>query len=660
MSPLSSDWAPFLKKIVFFSTFSEEELAGIAKKMSLLALAKNVVLFRQGDAGDAMYIVRSGRLRVIQTQNGQEKPTSYISRGESVGEMSLLTGEPRADTVVVDATSELLVLQKKDFDALLNAMPSMALHLSAILSHRLLESTTKNRTAPTQAAKIYPVMSGAPLAYRAIFSVNLAISLTEQTRRRVLLLDLSEEDSGLMAMSLGQRPVRLSEKSLRGEDLQSPEILQKLMVRHPSGLELLSLPLAFLEGKLFNAIYPFLSLLRQQYGVTLILLPPKLTPASRILLEESDTLLYVERDVLTPQDTELLMALNYMQAQDTLWRVKLTEGSGRITRGPVRYHIPWSAAPGREKLDTGQIFLGERAPDAQRMVDRLARALSGLRIGLAMGSGAAYGYTMIGMLKVLERNGIYPDVVSGTSIGALIGAFYAAGKSPAELEEIAAGITKQKIWAMADFTLPRQGLILGGGVLRFLKTILKETTFEDLVLPFACVATDIVTGEEVVLRDGKVADAVRGSLSLPFFFQPYFYKGRYLVDGGLVNPVPTSVVASMGANVIISVNLTAKPSGKKVPWFRYKRRYHNWRGPNIFEVMIKTIYTMQFEIAQSRAEIAHVVLAPDMSRYTWSEFHKSSELIKIGEEVMEESLPKVKSLLPLYTDFCRVPLHYKK
>jgi NTE family protein len=167
-----------------------------------------------------------------------------------------------------------------------------------------------------------------------------------------------------------------------------------------------------------------------------------------------------------------------------------------------------------------------------------------------------------------------------------------------------------------------------------------------------------MSGAEVVLKDGKVADAVRGSLSLPFFFQPFFLNGRYLVDGGLTNPVPTSVATAMGANILISVNLTAKPSDKHMAGFRNRRRYSSsyMKGPNILEVMMKTIYTMQFEIAHARAELSHVVLAPDMSHFAWSDFHRAPDIIKIGEAMMEETMPKIKTLLPLYSDHCRVPL----
>src|ERR1019366_2534961 len=132
--------------------------------------------------------------------------------------------------------------------------------------------------------------------------------------------------------------------------------------------------------------------------------------------------------------------------------------------------------------------------------------------------------------------------------------------------------------------------------------------------------------------------------------------GHFLVDGGLVNPVPTSVVANMGADVLISVNLTAKPSLRR-GIARQKQFFPLApRSPGIPEVFFKMLYTMQYEIAQARTEIAHVVIAPDMRDFLWTDFHRSEEILKIGEAAAEEAVKKVKSLLPFFADYCRGPL----
>ena len=650
MSPISIEWIPFLRKIFFFSTFSEEELSRLLEQMRLLSLPKGAVLYRQGDPGDALYIVYSGRLRLTQSDEGQEQTLAYLGRGEHLGEMSLLTGQTRPNEATADSTVELLVLYKKDFDPLLREIPTMAVHISRVLSHRLLE-TTKAKAGGPPTSKIFSLISPLPMEDKVVFSVSLALALVEQTHKKVLLLEVAEREGGVIGKALGLAPVPVDDESLRQDDLQTPETLERLTVFHPSGLELITLPLALLEGRLYNALYPFLSLLRKNYDYTLLAMPPRMTRSVRAVMEESDKILFVDKDSAAPGSAEIMEQVTGVIFAKKLFWIQLLEKSVAAA-GNAHFSLPW---PGAGKGNSP--FLPEEATASRRAMGRLARQFGKLRVGLALGSGAAFGYVIIGMLRVLEKHGIYPDILAGTSMGALVGSFYASGKSPDEMEQIALSITKRKLLSLADITLPWQGLILGRQVLGFLKSILGEATFDQMQIPFACVATDIMTGEEVTLQQGKVAEAVRASISLPFYFQPYFTQGRFLVDGGLVNPVPTSTIAAMGADILISVNLTTKPTNRRFLRHRDRRRQSSayWKGPNILEVIMKTIYTMQFGIAQTRSEIAHLVLSPDLSQYTWADFHRSAEIIKIGEASMEEAIPKVKSHLPCFSDYCKVP-----
>jgi NTE family protein len=212
---------------------------------------------------------------------------------------------------------------------------------------------------------------------------------------------------------------------------------------------------------------------------------------------------------------------------------------------------------------------------------------------------------------------------------------------------------------MADPILPRTGLIRGNGVLNFLRSYLGDKTFKDLHLPFACVATDIQTGKEIILDRGNVAEAVRASLSLPFFFQPYYLDKRYLVNGELVNPIPTSITISQNANIIISANLTSKAGERRVPsmigWWR-RHIPSILRGPSIPEIMLKTIYIMQYEISQARSEISHVVMNIKSHDLLWWDLDRAKEMIHMGEATAEEVLPKIKSLLPFFADSCQVRL----
>jgi NTE family protein len=183
-----------------------------------------------------------------------------------------------------------------------------------------------------------------------------------------------------------------------------------------------------------------------------------------------------------------------------------------------------------------------------------------MKIGYALGGGAARGLSHIGVLKVLEEHGIFPDIVTGTSMGALVGALYAGGIKITDIEQFALRLDFKRLMLLADMTLPIHGLIGGKRVISLLKSIIGDLTFSQLKYDFACVATDIKTGEQVVLREGSLIEAVRASISLPGIFTPVRINGRYLVDGGLINEVPVSVCREMGAGYVIGVNVIPEPS----------------------------------------------------------------------------------------------------
>lgn len=181
------------------------------------------------------------------------------------------------------------------------------------------------------------------------------------------------------------------------------------------------------------------------------------------------------------------------------------------------------------------------------------------KIGYALGGGAARGLSHIGVLKILDEYGVSPDLIVGTSMGALIGALYASGLKARDIEEVVLELDWKRLVLLADVGLPTRGMIQGKRVISLLQSILGDMTFSQLKHDFACVATDIATGEQVILHDGSLIDAVRASISIPGIFTPVLVDDRYLVDGGLVNEVPVSVCRAMGADYVIGVNVLPEP-----------------------------------------------------------------------------------------------------
>lgn len=265
------------------------------------------------------------------------------------------------------------------------------------------------------------------------------------------------------------------------------------------------------------------------------------------------------------------------------------------------------------------------------------------KVGLALGSGAARGLAHIGVLKVLEKADIRIDYVAGTSAGAAVGALYARGMSAAQVERLVLDrVDWKKLAFLIDLTLPRTGFITGKRLIDQMKKVAGgDLDFADLEIPFACVATDIDSGEEVVFREGSVLEAVRASISIPAVFTVASSEGRYLVDGGLVNPVPVSVVREMGADFIIAVSVLPA---------RFDRRPGPGEGTvterhGILNVLIHSLYIAIHSMALSCLEGAEIRIQPQVSHIGPGEFHRARELILHGEMAAQAAIPEIKSKL---------------
>lgn len=301
------------------------------------------------------------------------------------------------------------------------------------------------------------------------------------------------------------------------------------------------------------------------------------------------------------------------------------------------------------------------------------------KIGLALGSGVARGWAHIGVLRALERYGFKPDIVAGTSVGALIGGAYLAGRLDT-LEAWVRALTKVKVVSYLDFRVRGGGMIGGSRLVEAMQQHLGNTRIEDLPVPFVAIATDLVTGHEVWLRSGSLVDAMRTSFSLPGAFEPMLMNHRWLVDGALVNPVPVSACMAMGAQMTIAINVNADIIGKqrrngssipsiagfdllqeiekvKAPGSRSKlsalaRRVFRREPsqPSMFGVMISSLGIVQDRITRSRlaGEPPDVHITPRLGHVGLFEFDRADEIIAEGEAAVERALPDLRDALAIF------------
>src|SRR5256885_1526323 len=274
-----------------------------------------------------------------------------------------------------------------------------------------------------------------------------------------------------------------------------------------------------------------------------------------------------------------------------------------------------------------------------RSVQAFGRSISGIpvsapassipSIGLALGGGFARGIVHVGVLKVLEEEGIPVSFVAGTSVGALIGAAYCSGVTPDELEGIAARV---RFRDLARWTLSRYGFATNQRMISFLNNILKVKTFEELRMPLAITATDFASGEGVVFRTGPLADPVRASCAYPGVFLPVMVNGRLLVDGMLAHSLPTRPVREMGADRVIAVSL--------------RSRWADGDGPkHIFDVIGQCFSIAQDMSCTHSKQCADLVIEPDVTGYRYDDFERSSELVALGESVTRAAIPEIRKWL---------------
>ena len=297
------------------------------------------------------------------------------------------------------------------------------------------------------------------------------------------------------------------------------------------------------------------------------------------------------------------------------------------------------------------------------------------KLGIALSGGAARGWAHIGVLRAFEEAGLRPDIVAGTSVGAVVGGAYVAGMLD-NLEAFARGLTRRRVFGLLDLNFAGSGLIAGNRLSKLLEAQLQDRRIEDLAQKFVCVATELGTGHEIWLSRGRMVEAMRASYALPGVFQPIRLNNRWLVDGALVNPVPVSVCRALGANVVIAINLTGESFGRGTViqdhsaeaitedvidstsgtplGSQHARRILRRQliggehgPPGISSVMVEAFNIIQDRIARSRlaGDPPDVLMSPKLGRIGLFEFHRAAEAIEIGYETSRKMAAEIREIV---------------
>lgn len=250
------------------------------------------------------------------------------------------------------------------------------------------------------------------------------------------------------------------------------------------------------------------------------------------------------------------------------------------------------------------------------------------KVALVLGGGAVRGFAHVGVIKVLEAQGIVPDVVVGTSAGSVVGALYAAGYTGFDLQKVAFRLDEDSV---GDWAIPDRGFIKGEALQNFINKAVRNQPIEKLKKSFAAVATDLQSGEMTVFQRGNTGQAVRASSSVPGVFQPVGINGREYVDGGLTSPVPVKVARGMGVDVVIAVDISARPRAARVE--------------GVTDVILQTFGIMGQSISSHELPLADVLIRPNTVGFGSADFTKKHEAILEGEKAAQAAIPLIRQKL---------------
>lgn len=619
---------------LLFSALPESALERIRCVVQTRHYAAGEIILNEGEMRGELFIIVSGNPLVVgRDWHGQLRTLARLGPGECFGELSMLSGEPASATVEAASDTELWVLSHADFVAVADDYPKLSQNLSALLAERLRASNERYLNA--QQAQLITLLAPDASAWAFWLSYHLTLSVAKHTRQPVALLDLSGRAKDSVAAapsmrSLPEAPEGALAWGVADESMAAVADLQVIAFESADASRMEAPVTAALDQLRDRARYVF-----AYVGPDDLAAQPALhqADATLVLVHESNAGSVTPGLAASPEQDDRQTTIVLISDERRASTV------GDVTRARASLGSQWRAVHvipgGVQAFDTEPL----EAPWSSHAVDRLARSVAGLAVGLALGGGGAKGYAHIGVVKGLQRAGVPLDYIVGCSIGAPLAAGVAAGWSPDEIKNNLDSISR-KVFRP---TLPFLSILTSRSIRSELRNLAPDQRFEDLATPLGIVAVDIETGEEVLLRSGLVWQAMLASMAYPGIYEPVHLDDRYLVDGAVLNPVPVSAAVTLGADVIISSGFGASPEDRDAQ----SQATRKARRPLILGTIARSLEIMQSKIGRESSARADVAIQSVFEEKPGLlDFKAGRELSGVGEKAVERALPKLRSVLP--------------
>lgn len=577
----------------FFEGVSDDLLDAASARLERRLFPAGSLILAEGDRRSEMYVLASGCAEALLVdRQGVERVVSAIGAGETIGEMSLLTGSPASATVRAVEDVELLVLREGDLGALEDEIPELRRNLITTLAARLARVT--RLAVQEEPGRVIALEDGGG---PDVLGYALAASIAWHCRAPTVLVVLGKQPSPRLSglATLGPKP------PFRG--MQGP------------GADLL------VSADLEDSFGP------QLFASTL----EELTRAFDYVLVQ------VPQTWAGPPIGFPRVRLGAFDSPDGGLAVDPESGAASSGREQFVRMPPFTPADFRS-LEQGLLPAGTAAGAA---VAKIARELTKLRVGVALGAGSMRGYAHIGALHALERLGVPIDCLAGTSIGATVAALYAHFGEVDRVAELLDGIGAR----MFRPTLSRRSLLSTRAMRRYTRRVVGDPLLEELAIPVGLVATDVDTQDEVVLRRGSSVAATFASTAIPGVFPAVRIGNRTLVDGGIVNPVPVNVAAGIGADVVIGIQLVRSDG------VQTDELSEEGQGPvpSAVAAIMRSIELLQTRIGIDSGSVTSILVTPEFGSLPAGKlrnFREGRRYIAAGEAAIDEALPQLQASLP--------------
>lgn len=614
-----------LHQNALFAGVRPEAVDALTGPLQRLHLTPGQVLFSEGERGDALYLVLDG---LIQIYSGTDDMTiTTFLPGAYFGEMALLGESIRSASARAIDETVLLPIDRETFARITREHPVVVNNVSRALSERLMATTRALvevergelvLVAVSGLAELKPVVTYLWEAAAAISGKPVAVLAP-----RALL---GHATSVTAAVRSNERPA------------QADEGLSFFGYR--AG--------ALLDARVLSGtIGTMADYFRRWWSRTLVFIGDDELAWFQAALPWADRAFVIGRPeelarwpLETADGSERFTGRSHIEAVPLIASSR-QQAAAAAQAERAGFRVPRVYLPEARALE-GQVRqgfqreqLGDVYAPVQRGILRLARAVAGSRVGIAFGAGGARGFAHIGVLRYLEERGIVPDAITGTSMGALVGAGVASGLDSHQAEAKMQEFLRSHVRSLLRPALPIRSFFAGRGADNVCRWLYGNTTFRDLLTPMSIIATDLVSGRGIALREGSVAQAVRASISIPGMFPPFVTGPYVFVDGGVCEPVPTAALASLGADISIAVNISvtaedmarwaAEEGGSQV-----KRPIRRGIVPNILDTYTSSISIAVSDRAMGSTQAADISIRPRFRVAGWREFQQGPEHFKRG------------------------------